>query len=59
MVLLRFPERHHPDDAVVIRLTAPPVEGAANEGLRRFIAERLGVTPGGEQSISGADALGR
>jgi uncharacterized protein (TIGR00251 family) len=31
------------DDAVVIRLTAPPVEGAANEALRRFVAERLGV----------------
>jgi uncharacterized protein (TIGR00251 family) len=33
------------DDAVVIRLTAPPVEGAANEALRRFVAERLGVAP--------------
>ena len=31
------------DDAVVIRLTAQPVEGAANEALQRFIAERLGV----------------
>ena len=33
------------DDAVVIRLTAPPVEGAANEALRRFVAERLGIAP--------------
>lgn len=33
------------DDAVVIRLTAPPVEGAANESLRRFVSERLGVAP--------------
>ncbi|MCP9801873.1 DUF167 domain-containing protein [Synechococcus sp. RedBA-s] len=33
------------DDAVVIRLTAPPVEGAANESFRRFVAERLCVAP--------------
>ncbi len=33
------------NDAVVIRLTAPPVAGAANEALRRFVAERLGVAP--------------
>jgi uncharacterized protein (TIGR00251 family) len=26
-----------------IRLTAPPVDGRANEALRRFLAERLGV----------------
>jgi uncharacterized protein (TIGR00251 family) len=31
------------EEAVVIRLTAPPVEGAANEALRRFVARRLGV----------------
>ncbi|MCP9841668.1 DUF167 domain-containing protein [Synechococcus sp. J7-Johnson] len=33
------------DDAVVIRLTAPPVDGAANEALRSFVAERLGIAP--------------
>jgi uncharacterized protein (TIGR00251 family) len=27
--------------AVKIRLAAPPVDGAANEALRRFLAERL------------------
>lgn len=26
-----------------IRLTAPPVDGAANEGLRRLLAKELGV----------------
>jgi uncharacterized protein len=30
-------------DAVRIRLTAPPVDGAANEALIRFLAERLEV----------------
>jgi hypothetical protein len=30
-------------DAIKVRLAAPPVDGAANEALVRFIAERLGV----------------
>lgn len=30
-------------DAIKIRLAAPPVDGAANEALVRFLAERLGV----------------
>jgi len=30
-------------DAVKIRLAAPPVDGAANDALVRFLAERLGV----------------
>jgi uncharacterized protein (TIGR00251 family) len=30
-------------DAVRIRLTAPPVDGGANEALVRFLAERLEV----------------
>ena len=29
-----------------VALTAPPVEGAANEALRRFLAGRLGVARG-------------
>ena len=31
---------------VRVALTAPPVEGAANDALRRFIAARLGVARG-------------
>ena len=30
-------------NAIKVRLTAPPVDGAANEELVRFLAERLGV----------------
>ena len=33
-------------DEVVIRLTAPPVDGKANDALRRFVAEAFGVPPG-------------
>ena len=31
------------DGAFVVALAAPPVDGAANEELVRFIAERLGI----------------
>lgn len=30
-------------DAIRIKLAAPPVDGAANEELVRFVAEKLGV----------------
>jgi uncharacterized protein (TIGR00251 family) len=31
--------------AIRIRLTAPPVDGAANEALVSFLADRLGLPP--------------
>ncbi|HEY3280258.1 MAG TPA: DUF167 domain-containing protein [Gemmatimonadales bacterium] len=42
-------------DALKIRLAAPPVDGAANEELIRFVAERLGV-PRGAVTITAGQA---
>ena len=33
------------DGKIVIRVTAPPVDGKANEALCRLIAKRAGVAP--------------
>lgn len=41
-------------DAIRIRLAAPPVDGAANAELCRFLAERLGVPKRAVQVASGA-----
>ena len=40
-------------DALKVRLRAPPVDGAANEELRRFLAERLGVPAGAVRLLRG------
>ncbi|HLG12267.1 MAG TPA: DUF167 domain-containing protein [Dehalococcoidia bacterium] len=37
-----------------VRLRAPPVEGQANEALRRLLADRLGVAPSSIELITGA-----
>lgn len=39
--------------ALRVRLTAPPVEGAANEACLAFLAERLGVPRGCLTLVSG------
>jgi uncharacterized protein (TIGR00251 family) len=43
-------------DAVRIRLAAPPVDGAANAELVRFLAERLGVPQSAVTIVRGATA---
>lgn len=43
-------------DAIRIRLAAPPVDGAANDELVRFLAERLGVPRSAVTIASGASA---
>jgi uncharacterized protein (TIGR00251 family) len=32
-------------DGIKVKITAPPIEGQANEALIRFLAKELGVSP--------------
>ena len=41
------------EGALVVRLTAPPVEGAANKLLLRFVSRQLGVRPADVAIASG------
>ncbi len=41
-------------DAIKVRLAAPPVDGAANAELLRFLAERLGVRRAAVRLVAGA-----
>ncbi len=43
-------------DAVKVRLAAPPVDGAANAELVRFVAESLGVARSAVAVVGGARA---
>lgn len=40
-------------DAIKVRLTAPPVDGAANAALVLFLADVLGVTRGAVRVVAG------
>ena len=42
------------DGALLVRVTAPPVEGRANDAVRKLLAKRLGVAPGRVAVIRGA-----
>lgn len=42
------------DGALVVRLTAPPVAGAANEALQRFLGRTLGIAPTAVRVVRGA-----
>ena len=42
------------EGALVVRLTAPPVEGKANEALARFLGRTLGVPPSAVRVVQGA-----
>ncbi len=42
------------DGVVLVRVTAPPVDGAANEALVRLLAKALGVPRGDVAIASGA-----
>jgi uncharacterized protein len=44
------------DGAVLIRVTAPPVDGKANEALCRLIAKKAGVAPSRVTLIRGHTA---
>jgi len=41
------------DAALKVRLTAPPVDGAANQALVKFLAKALGVSKGRLSLVSG------
>ena len=42
------------DDTIKVRLTAPPVEGKANQALVDFLAEVLGVNKSRIEMVGGA-----
>jgi uncharacterized protein len=44
------------DGALIVRVTAPPVDGRANDAVRKLLAKRLGIAPGRVSVVRGATA---
>ena len=44
------------DDSVVIRVSAPPVDGRANEALCRLVAKKAGLAPSKVSVVRGHTA---
>jgi uncharacterized protein len=44
------------DGVLLVRVTAPPVDGAANKAMRKLIAKRAGVAPSRVQIARGETA---
>jgi hypothetical protein len=44
------------DGAIVIRVTAPPADGRANDAVRKLIAKRVGVAPSRVAIVRGEGA---
>jgi uncharacterized protein len=44
------------EGALVVRVTAPPVEGKANNAARKLLAKRLGVPPSRVSVVRGASS---
>jgi uncharacterized protein (TIGR00251 family) len=42
------------DGVLMVRVTAPPVEGKANAAVRKLLAKRLGIAPGRVSVVRGA-----
>jgi hypothetical protein len=40
-------------DGIKIKVTAPPVEGKANEALIRYLSKELGISPSSIEMIKG------
>jgi len=40
-------------DGIKVKVTAPPIEGKANEALIRFLAKELGISPSSIEIVKG------